>query len=166
MQRRFLAGVPILIIALIFLAFWIVSKSVTPPWRVQLNLYLAYKVTPPEAPIRVIKTIHAGQPWNFTAEMSGATYGNCSFFDVTHCLNVKESLPDPPLPYPVDDMWCALLQTSSPEQETRWVVYVAKHEALYYTDWIIHESNLGIPDQHLMNNLSLIGCSGLLDPAR
>lgn len=166
MQRKYLAGVPLLVIALIFLAFWLVNKRVTPAWRAQLNLYLAFKVTPPEAPIQVLKTAHANLPWLFTADMSGATYGDCLYFEVTYCINHKGSLSDPPLTYPVEDIWCALLQTASPSLENRWIVYIAKHEALYNTDWIVHESSTSISNPQLSKNLSQIGCDGLLEPTR
>jgi hypothetical protein len=183
-QKRVLAGLPLLVAALIFLGLWIANKNTTPSWRVELEQYIAYKVNLSNSPITIQRTVQASQPWKFSADMSSGTFGDCFYFEVNYCYNVDETPPSPPilfppdevlfalvktttsspLPFPPDDVWCALVKTSIDGKETSWVVYIAKHQDLYNADWIVHESSKSIADPQLKDDLTNIGCESLLKP--
>jgi hypothetical protein len=162
MRRKILAGFPLLTAAMIFLGLWIANKITTPAWRSALNHYIAYKTSPPAAMITLERSVQAGQPWRFRTDMSSATYGDCFYFDVSNCDTIKQALPDPPLPFPPEDLWCALLQSTASDHEARWVVYIARHEDLYNAGWIVHESSRSLSDPLLADDLASIGCSAVL----
>ena len=166
MQKRVLAGLPLLTAALIFLGLWIANKLTTPPWKSELNQYIAFKVSPSDPPITIQRTIQASKPWQFGAAMSGETYGDCFYFQVDYCYNVDEAPPSPPLLFPPDEVWCALFKTYTGDEETGWVVYIAKHQDLYNADWIVHESSSSLADPKMMADLAKIGCSRLMEPDR
>ena len=53
MQKRILAGLPILAASLIFLSLWIAEKMAIPSWKSELNQYIAFKISPADPPIHL-----------------------------------------------------------------------------------------------------------------
>jgi hypothetical protein len=166
MRKKVLAVFPLLSAIMVLVGLWIANALTTPPWRAALNLYIAYKTSPPASLITLERAVQAGQPWRFRADMSGATYGDCYYFDVSYCDTIKQALPDPPLPFPPEDLWCALLQSTASDRVDRWVVYIARHEDLYNAGWIVHESPRSLSDSRLSDDLASIGCSAVLNTPR
>ncbi len=166
MRKRVLAVFPLLSAIMVLVGLWIANALTTPPWRSALNQYIAYKTSPPAALITVERVAQAGQPWHFSADMSSATYGDCYYFDVSYCDHITQALPDPPLPFPPEDVWCALVQSTASNHEDRWMVYIARHEDLYNAGWIVHESSHNLSDPRLAEDLATIGCSAVLNTSR
>jgi len=192
MQKRVLAGLPILAAALIFLGLWIAEKNTMPPWQSELNQYIAYQSSASDPPITIQRTIPAGLPWQFRADMSAGTFSDCYYFQTNYCYNRDEYIPYPPLLFPPGDVKgqtdilnnsdeilssalfnfppeevrCALLAKISNGEKTDWVVYIAKHQDLYNADWIVYESSRGIADPQLKVDLADIGCDRLVEPGQ
>jgi hypothetical protein len=192
MQKRVLAGLPILAAALIFIGLWIAEKITIPPWQLELNQYIAYQASPSDPPINIQRTIQASLPWQFRANMSAGTFSDCLNFQTNYCYNRDDYIPSPPLlfppgeikgqtdifnnpdeifssaplNFPPEEVRCALLTKISNGEKTDWVVYIAKHQDLYNADWIVHESSRGIADPQLRVDLADIGCDRLMEPGQ
>ena len=166
MQKRILVGLPILAASLIFLGLWIAEKIAIPSWKSELNQYIAFKVSPADPPITIQRAIQASKPWQFKLEMSVSTFGDCIYFQTAICYRAEEMLAAPPLTFPPEDIWCALLKTTATGEESDWVVFIAKHQDLYNADWIVHESSKSIADPQLKDDLTNIGCESLLKPGK
>jgi hypothetical protein len=166
MQKRVLAGLPILAASLIFLGLWIAEKMAIPSWKSEINQYIAFKVSPADPPITLQRAIQASKPWEFKAEMSAGTFSECIYFQTNYCYRPDEILSTPPLPFPADEVWCALLNTSSSGEGSGWVVFIAKHQDLYNADWIVHENSHSQADPQMMVDLADIGCDRLMEPGQ
>jgi hypothetical protein len=192
MQKRVLAGLPILAAALICLGLWIAEKITIPPWQSELNQYIAFQASSSDPPITIQRTIQAGLPWQFRPIMSAGTFSDCVNFQTTYCYNRDEYIPSPPLlfppgedkdhtdifstrdeifssgplNFPPEEVRCALLTKISNGEQTDWVVYIAKHQDLYNADWIVHESSRSIADSQLRIDLTDIGCDRLIEPGQ
>ena len=166
MQKRILAGLPILAASLIFLSLWIAEKMAIPSWKSELNQYIAFKISPADPPIHLQRGIQARKPWEIKTEMSAGTFSDCIYYQTNYCYRPDEILSSPPLPIPADEVWCALLNSSSSGEDSGWVVYIAKHQDLYTADWIVYESSRGITDPQLRVDLTDIGCDRLVEPGQ
>ena len=188
MQKRILAGLPILAAALIFLGLWIVEQLSAPPWQSDLNQYIAYQASSSDSPITTQQTIQARRPWKFSANMSAGTFGDCINYQTNLCYSQDKYSPSPlllftpegvmdqtdisnnqnerftsaPLIFPPEEVRCVLVTQTSSGEKTDWVIYIAKHQDLYNADWIVHESSKSIADPQLKNDLASIGCENLL----
>ncbi len=163
MQKRILAGLPILAASLIFLSLWIAEKLAIPSWKSELNQYIDFKVSPAVPPIRLQRAIKASKPWEFKVEMNSGSFSDCIYYQTDFCYKPDEILSSPPLPFPADEVWCALLNSSSSDEGSGWVVYIARHQDLYNAGWIVHESSRGITDPQLRVDLTDIGCDRLVE---
>jgi hypothetical protein len=134
MQKRVLAGLPILAGALIFLGLWIANKLTTPPWKSELNQYIAFKVSPADPPITIQRTIQAGQPWKFSTEMSAGSYSDCFYFSTTYCYNTNMFQSATPFPLPPDDVGGVLLIKSARGGETSWNEFLSTTPLLFPPD--------------------------------
>jgi hypothetical protein len=174
MRRKILAVFPLLSAVAIFLGLWIANRITIPSWRLELNKYISAKTSPPTALLSVERTVQANRPWQFRADMSGASYGGCYYFSASYCYRSDQLPPSrpihigstQPMPFLPDNIWCALVQSNSGENENRWVVYITRYQDLYNADWIIHESSRSLLDPRLADDLATIGCSALLNPSR
>jgi hypothetical protein len=173
MRRVTLLVIPILVAAASLSAWLIAEKGHTPLWREELNQYLTYK----KMAVRLV--VQASLPWNFGPEMSGATDfsykgGGTYWYPILPSLLTTTLLTtthsgSAPLLYPVDELWCALLEPAQYAEDAdqvkrEIVVYVALHRDLYNADWIVHESAGDLPQ--LGEVLSRIGCGQLAKPGR
>ena len=119
MHRRILVGIPILAAALIFFGLWLANRSTVPSWKSELNQYIVFRASSSH-PITTQKTIHAGQPWKFTSDMSAETYGECINFQSSYCYNSDNYAPTPPALFTPGCLWCALVKTSTRNLEMSW----------------------------------------------
>ena len=120
MQKRFLAGLPILAGALIFFGLWIANKLTTPPWKSELNQYIDFKAGPPNSLITLQRTYQASKPWKFTPEMSAGSYSDCFIFPTAFCYESKEFQSITPLPLLSDGLLNSLVKTYARSEETSW----------------------------------------------
>jgi len=117
-------------------------------------------------PITIQRTFQASRPWQFSSEMSINNYGDCIYFGAAYCYNLDEAPTSPQIPFPPDEVWCSLVKTFSGDEETSWIIYIAKHQDLYNADWIVHESSYNLTDPQVIDNLSTIGCDSLIGTPR
>lgn len=158
---------------LVFSVLWVTSESGLPAAaQARLSQYLQYPATVPQPPYGVQRIAQASQPWNFSADMSGASFGDSVIFRTTH----NQLAPEPawpletmtsgsphtgmqgeqPLPFPPRELWCVRLGRVA-SGDTR-VVFVALHENLYNADWIVHEARPDVTMPALLADLSAVGC--------
>ena len=134
----------------------------------ELAYYLHYRELPPRS-ILVQQLVHALYPWNFTPQMSRASFGDGPYYRTTvnyqaitqpafpwttPPLSPLAALPARPLPYPPQDVWCAFLKSDDDESPT--LVFIVLHQDLYNADWIVHEASRE-PDPELI--LARVGCA-------
>jgi hypothetical protein len=139
--------------------------------RVALNQYIEYRY-PLSHPPTIQRVVPSSLPWNFTAAMSHATFGDSVFFQTTHGYQAQTGINLPgfptvtpgasnwqsggggrPVPFPPVDVWCILLRDEDQSSE---VVYVAEHQDLYNADWLVHEAAGSSKETNAA--LSKIGC--------
>jgi hypothetical protein len=175
MKKLISSSVP-LILPLLFVAviLIILEKNHTPAWSAALNQYLAVENKPPTNTLEVQQTMHASQPWNFSAAMSASVYRaayriadqrvpeiTSPRFLVSNTLVLEGAAP---LAYPPQDLWCVLLKYQrkpalAPYREMGYsVVYAALHKDLYTAEWVIHTSADMYPSQRLAQTFQAIGC--------
>lgn len=134
--------------------------------------YIEYRY-PLSHPPTIQRIVRSSLPWNFTAALSSATFGDSVYYRTTHSYQAQTGINLPgfptvtpgasswlsgggsrPVPFPPTDVWCILLKdadNSSPQ-----VVYVAIHQDLYNADWLVHES--AGDSKETTDALSKIGC--------
>jgi hypothetical protein len=179
MNRTITIVLAIFVAALTIVVAALVVREQNLPAAAQaaLDKYIEYRYLPSQAPT-IRQVARASLPWNFSSNMSGATFGDSVFFGTTHSYRVQPVnppgfptiTPDPnawrivggspsgsggrPVPFPPTDVWCVLLQDEIPSSAT--VVYIALHEDLYYADWVLHEPARS--SKEITDALSRIGC--------
>ncbi|UCC64329.1 MAG: hypothetical protein JSV36_04540, partial [Anaerolineae bacterium] len=145
----------------------------SPAWRQELDRYVQRQDALSSGTTTVRFTVRASKPWNLTPEMSSAVYGDSPHYRTdygygTEYGTVKDRSGPRALPYPPENVWCALLEwegqgTGEPGRETRHtVVFVAKHQDLYNADLMVHEAATDLSTQALAEYLSRLGCESLL----
>ena len=101
-----------------------------------------------------LEIIQANNPGAFTSEMSAASYGNGSYFIMSHNSN-PQSLNNQnvrPLPFPPAELWCIQIV----EESNRQLVLLALHQDLYKAIWAAHY--LSMSDTSTTALLNQIGC--------
>lgn len=152
---------------------WATSESGLPAAaHARLSQYLQYPAAVARPPYGVRQIGQASLPWNFSADMSGASFGDSVIFRTTH----NQLAPDPawplgimtpwslhagrqgaqPLPFPPRDLWCVRLGGVT-GGDTR-VIFIALHEDLDNADWIVHEARPAVTRAALLADLSSVGC--------
>lgn len=117
----------------------------------------------------IIQANPAGQPANFTADMSRSTFGDSPYFQTTSgyqsprvlsaaaqnsAVIREEDNSRRAIPYPAVDLWCVYLEGN----EALEVVYLALHEDMYNADWLVHEGLAPASDPLTAADLSELGC--------
>lgn len=131
--------------AVVLLLYAILTRVIVQPsgWRAQVDDFLGYR-----SGLTYLSASPATRPAEFSAQMSGATYGDSVYYQTDFH---RRSIGGPrPLPYPPDEVWCVTLAATRGGTTT---VFVARHVDLYNADWIIHEP-AGNPAQVMAQ----IGC--------
>ena len=121
-----------------------------------LDQYLAYKnVSLGEGPglsgregLSVKSMVKATKPGGLTQNVSFAVYGNSVYYQTDE--DYQKSSGDAeatdywatdgrrPLPYPPEEVWCALLDRNAKAPQSG-VVCVSLHQDIYNADWVVHE---------------------------
>ncbi len=126
----------------------------------------------------VIGASRASLPRNFTADLSGSTYGDGYYFSVIHSdapaqtassplagpsitmtLKITPMVQSPgdgrPLPYPPSELWCVRLQPENAAGGPPEVVLVARYGDMFVDAWVVHE----LPPDTAASTVSLVECS-------
>ena len=133
-------------------------------------------------PATVIGLSRASLPRNFSADLSGPTYGNGYYFSVLHSdapvqtansplagpsitltLKITPMVQSPgdgrPLPYPPNELWCVRLQpdlaSGDRDVPSPEVVLVARYGDMFVDAWVVHE----LPPDTAASTLSLVECA-------
>ena len=93
-----------------------------------------------------MRIVRAGQPSNFIAEMSKATYADSVYYGTTYSLEglpVDGSLPvghpsNRPAPFPPLNLWCVYLGASG--RPAAAIAFIGEHHDIYNADYILHEA--------------------------
>ncbi len=122
-----------------------------------LNSYLNY-TTANKKPLAELQRItQAYNPSDFVTELYAESFGDGSYFMVSHDINANLLRGDNvrPLPFPPEELWCAIVseKLNSPK-----VVLVAKHEDLYKAAWVAHEIPGNPADEAVTELLMRVGC--------
>jgi len=160
------AGLPLIAILAFALA---TNRGDAPPDRAQ-TLLLAYlnRTTNAEQPRRVVQTVAASRPTNFTREMSAYSLGYGTYYQTSDVVQGSQPqatyAPDPlatlyprdastpavtyypagsgtggrALRYPPDYASCVLIERGGKFE----VVVLAEHHDTWNADWVLHTSTL------------------------
>jgi len=179
-KKLALLSVPTTLPTLLMIAAMLVlGKGATPTWRVKLDAYVALKNKAASSAVEVQQVPYASQPWNFTAAMATAAYGDSILFPagihqakaITDTIlswqapasETLTSWSGVPLIYPPDDLFCVLLHKRNAAnvqagERPLAVLYLALHRDLYNAEWVLHESPEPIPSPALAGALRAVGC--------
>lgn len=124
-------------------------------WQTAANAYIAHKGwgTPGKATIE--QAIQARAPEHFTKEIDLRTYANGSHFVVDEPFSERNG--SKPLPYPPEDVWCALVKKSNGD-DVYHLIFANYHADLYSAEWVIHEDGKVPFNQETQNLLIQLGC--------
>ena len=144
-------------------AFIVASYRPGPPERVQsmLSDYLQYQDARLNTVSSVVQIVKASRPGNFTAQMSQTTFGSGVIFHTNLVQPSSNYQSSNPLLFPPVDLWCVQLHQSG--VDTPFVAFIAQHENLYNSDWVVHESSAGSHTE-LNDVLKKVGCDLTLRP--
>jgi hypothetical protein len=126
--------------------------------------------------------VRAGRPWNLSAELGLTTAGDSLYFETDQPYDLQPEGAAPveagvptgavrsgswgertPLPYPPQEVWCVLVQSTAGRQV---ILLALHHREPYQTDWIIHQQRAAPSPSGWMELLDLLGCGRLLQDAR
>ncbi len=164
-SRSFCFILIMLMFALTLLAaiFWVWTGHAQPDWHMTLNRYVEHQRVDAGRVWMLKKAVHAHSPYNFYAGLSGSVWGEGFYFQLDHPYSGLNS--SRPLPYPPDDLWCALLEKKSgatPAVRERKTVFIALHQDLYMAEWVVHEIGDDPHAPEFPEILSGLGCTNLL----
>jgi hypothetical protein len=155
MKKRLFIIIPTIAVLAILVALLMINNQQTPAWKTRLNQYLAYLHVEGEPSYQLVSAVQAARPRNFISSMSAGDYSDSLIFLTDFSSQANYSTGLEPIPFPPDDIWCALIKNGGHQQ----VVYVALHNSLYNADWIVHESPDPWGSPSLNSTLDSIGCS-------
>ena len=184
---------PAIVLALLLLAMGIIvvllfvhSQNLPDGAQAAVNAYIQYRQ--PSISLETLaigQTAYAGNPSQFDAQMSGASFGESRFYrttytyqnepavDVTYAstsssqndaLALSDSLKvtayrkngTVPIPFPPVELWCVVLNEAAKPPS---VAFVALHRDLYYAEWLVHEPSSYADIGELNRRLSSVDCN-------
>jgi hypothetical protein len=154
MKKLILILIPLMVISGLAATLLVLNDHKTPQWQVELSQYLAYQNGTGEQPLVLVTTARASQPWNFTSAMSQASFSDSVIFETDISPSWSTPVGVQPLPYPPEQVWCALLHQDAMRQ----VVFVALHSDMYNADWVVHLSTAAWGSPELQSTLDSLGC--------
>lgn len=155
MRKRNLIVIPLLVIVGLIIALLVVDSLQTPGWKLALNHYISYLRETGHPEFRLQSSAIAAQPGNFTFNMSTESFSESIIFQTTYNTNAQLAVDLAPMPYPPDEVVCALLKGDTQQQ----LVYIALHNSLYNADWIVHISPDPWGSPAIQSSLDLLGCT-------
>ncbi len=155
MKKKILILVPILAVIFLAAGMLLLTRLQAPGWKAKLNQYLSYLQQTGQVSHRVISTSTAASPANFTPAMSAESYGDNVIFQTSHSSSSEYTAGLKLLPYPPDQVVCALLDVNGQHQ----LVFIALHNDLNNADWIVHISPEPWGSSTLQTHLDALGCS-------
>lgn len=136
MKRLIFLTLPILITLSAAFLFWAYEPELPEAGQRALDVYLRYTNTDATSPWQVRQVAQANIPTAFPAELETTTFGDGTYFALDYHLQPDlAGGSERPLPYPPEDLWCALLTTARDHQR---VVFIARHADLYKAVWAVH----------------------------
>lgn len=141
------------------------------PWQELMDAYLNYRTAHNGLTFEVIQAVPAQKSWLFREDSTPQSYANLSSYSATELeANHLGAYPSqsffpsvsigdgrPPIPYPVQELWCVLLQTRTEPVYTT-VVYLGLHKDLYNAGWILHEEDPDLPAANALQKAKSFGC--------
>jgi len=113
-----------------------------------LDQYLIYKNVSLHEGLIVKSTAKATRPGRLTQDVSFMVYGDSAHYqtdeDYQEATDEGESTAVwvgsglRPLPFPPEEVWCALLEHKAGEPQYG-VAFVSLHQDIYNADWVVHE---------------------------
>jgi hypothetical protein len=175
MKRFMFLGIPLLVglgtvvaIATAALAFPTAAQD-------ELDIYLDHLISNSPAGTRqaeIVTLDRARRPWNLTADRTFPVFGAARYYQTDSRYDwptVALETPiwsehvvtssggnSPALPFPPEEVWCALLADESQEQ----VIFVARHHREpYFTEWVIHQGPRAPFPESLLSTLVEVDCN-------
>ena len=147
--------VPLAIVAVPVILLY--EPGLPAPGRQALDFYIRYTNVNSEGAARIQQIAQANNPRAFVAELDAASFGDGSYFSVSHDINAAnyDGTGGRPPPFPPLELWCVSINTSP---DTRRIVFVALHEDLYKSVWIVHELRSDLSDEAVGELLQQVGC--------
>ena len=146
MKRTLALVVCALVLTVLLVALGVAELGRTPEWRVELDAYLRSAHVPASGTMEVRSIERARHPYNMSADLSRARFGNDIYYDRT-------------LPYPPQRVRCVLLERRhSVSHVTYQVLLVALHEDLYHADWVVHEGETAPFSESYLEQIEGLGC--------
>jgi hypothetical protein len=178
MRKVLLLAIPLIVMMALGFTFTLINVNQPQAWQGELDRYLRYKNASPSAKYEMKAVVKASKPWNLSADMSKATFGESVYYQTDYRYSVELPHQDTlgliagnhpngslmPLPYPPEKAWCVFGESrinpdNSPDgAETTSLVLIGLHQDLYNADIIIHETYAGSQDQVIEKILESIGC--------
>jgi len=153
----------VVIIGIAALVLYKMGKAVKMDWQERLTRYVDLLNQDDGRITTIQQTVHARAPERFRAEMSSSSWGDGHHF-APHSSQVDPSALLP-LPFPPQDLWCALLThkyTTDPALNVpneRRIVLVAQHSDLHHTEWVVHTLPGLFGSPATQQILVAVGCS-------
>ena len=162
MRKIIFAMISIIAIMLFGATVLVITVNQPSSWQDELERYLRYKNTSGSGKYKIQSTIAATKPWNYTADMRLASFGESAYYQTDFRYDQASSDPETfdlapgdapsgslmPLPFPPEKVWCVLIENTTDKaisfngQGKTELVLVALHQDLYNADIVIHETNV------------------------
>jgi len=137
-----------------------------------LDKYLTYKQVSLDEGLSVKSTVKAAKPGGLTQGVSFAIYGDSVVYQTDE--DYQKSSDDVevtdywatdgrrPLPYPPEEVWCALLSRNA-EAPHYGVVFASLHQDIHNADWVVHEVGPDLFAPESVQVASDLGCDLKVD---
>lgn len=161
MKRTSLLVIPFLLLAVLVVAVTAeIPERAGLPAGVQTRLdqYIASSFAPSQANVLAVR--RAQKPWNFSRALSDRVLGDTVYFQTDDSLTWTGRSGPSPLPFPPQDLWCAILagQDNVSGERAYSIVFVGLHMDMYNGDWLVHETGKDPFTAESEAALSHIGC--------
>ena len=172
MMRKLLSiGFSLLIPVLAVISWARLQPRALYPWQELLDAYLNFQVEHNGLAFEIIEANQAQNPWRFRDDSTPQSYAYLSSYNTTDLESSRfgasislSYFPSvmigdgrAPIPYPVQELWCVLLQTREEPVYTT-VVYMGLHKDLYNAGWIVHEEYPDLPVADALRKAKTFGC--------
>ncbi|HEY4721252.1 MAG TPA: hypothetical protein VII92_05365 [Anaerolineae bacterium] len=178
--------------AVLVILFAIATYKPGPPGQAEVLVYdyLRYRDSTSQPTTTVQQIVEANRPGNLMPPLSKITFGSGIYWTTiadtrssgvtpfptatpwSSELSAGGSIPWPggsltggsgrrSLPFPPVEVWCVVVRRAG--QTLPGLVFLAQHQDLYYTEWIVHEPTAQtLPE--LNASLAAVGCNVTLQP--
>jgi len=171
MRKLLSIGFSLLIPVLAVISWARLQPRSSYPWQELMDAYLNFQVEHNGLVFEVMEADQAQNPWLFRDASTLQSYAYLSSYNTTELAtshfgsslslsyfpSVMIGDGRAPIPYPVQELWCVLLQTREKPLHTT-VVYMGLHKDLYNAGWIIHEEDPDLFAADAIRKANTFGC--------